>query len=54
MADATTWICTVMALALFDIKPTKDSPTEFSFGEGGSFTGDPISYAQLHLGHPLL
>ncbi|TCD64727.1 hypothetical protein EIP91_003683 [Steccherinum ochraceum] len=43
MADATTWLCCVMTLALFDIKPTKGSPTEFSFAEGGSFTGDPIS-----------
>ncbi|THH33233.1 hypothetical protein EUX98_g1008 [Antrodiella citrinella] len=43
MAEATIWLSSVLALALFDIKPIKDSPTEFSFSEGGSFTGGPIS-----------
>lgn len=44
MADSSIWITCTLALALFDILPTKGSPTELSHAEGGSFTGDPISY----------
>lgn len=42
MADASFYISCVMALALFDIMPTKESPTSLTHGEGGVLDGQSI------------
>ena len=59
MADASFYISCVMALALFDIKATKESPTSFTHGEGGVLDGQAIWSVEsvsrlLSLSHLLL
>ena len=44
MADASFYISSVMTLALFDIKATEGSPTEFTQGEGGVLDGMAVWY----------
>jgi len=44
MADTSFYISSVMVLALFDIRATKDSPTNFTHGKGGVLDGQPICH----------
>lgn len=47
MADSSFYISTVMILALFDIKATKESPTNFSHAADGVLDGAPIWYVSF-------
>ncbi|TCD66421.1 hypothetical protein EIP91_001412 [Steccherinum ochraceum] len=42
LADASMWISATMFLALFDISPTKGSPTSFDQFPGGVLDGEPV------------